>query len=184
MKMTKYRKKPVVIEAIQFDGTGDSFDEIDKFTNGKMYVHDNIVYIKTLEGDMIASIGDYIIKGVNGEFYPCKPDIFKKTYEPYNSEPIKDQGEQMYTIIVLDYDAWMIFVYKDGKKIKYWSDAEDSWDTSWEMIELMNPKEIIRIFKDTYDDVCDLENTLDNKDWFNLSKNDIDKLRTLSNANR
>lgn len=38
--------------------------------------------IKTLEGDMVASIGDYIIKGVKGEFYPCKPDIFKQTYEP------------------------------------------------------------------------------------------------------
>lgn len=90
--MQKYRKKPIVIEAIQFNGTGDSFDEIDEFTNGKMYVHDNIVYIETLEGDTIASIGDYIIKGANGEFYLCKPNIFKKTYEPYNSEPIKDLG--------------------------------------------------------------------------------------------
>lgn len=59
--MAKYRKKPVVIEAHQTD------KEID---------------IETLEGTMHASIGDYIITGVNGEQYPCKPDIFEKTYEP------------------------------------------------------------------------------------------------------
>ena len=56
----KYRKKPVIIEA---------------------YKTDKPVIIKTLEGDMKASVGDYIITGVNGEQYPCKPDIFEKTYE-------------------------------------------------------------------------------------------------------
>lgn len=58
--MSKYRKKPVIIEAFQTD------KEID---------------IKTLEGVMHANIGDYIITGVHGEQYPCKPDIFKETYE-------------------------------------------------------------------------------------------------------
>lgn len=57
----KYRKKPVVIKAYQTDKE---------------------VIIHTLEGNMTASIGDYIITGVNGEKYPCKPDIFEKTYEP------------------------------------------------------------------------------------------------------
>jgi hypothetical protein len=56
----KYRKKPVVVEAYQTD-------------------HEFV--IQTLEGDMTASVGDYIITGVNGEQYPCKPDIFEKTYE-------------------------------------------------------------------------------------------------------
>lgn len=90
----KYRKKPVVIEAIKWDGHNDS--EIENFV-GDMFggYGDNLVayrpsseqykskliYIKTLEGIMTASVGDYIIKGVKGEYYPCKPDIFESTYE-------------------------------------------------------------------------------------------------------
>lgn len=61
MKTRKYRKKPVVIEAYQ--------------TDKEQVIH-------TLEGDMKADIGDYIITGVKGEQYPCKPDIFEQTYEP------------------------------------------------------------------------------------------------------
>ncbi len=90
----KYRKKPVVIEAVLW--TGDNHREMfDFLTNKKdeymtangdnFYIDHNKVkgglIIKTLEGEHIASIGDYIIKGVNGEFYPCKPDVFEKTYE-------------------------------------------------------------------------------------------------------
>ncbi|WP_446898624.1 hypothetical protein ACSVC9_01485 [Clostridium sp. LBM24168] len=78
--MSRYRKKPVVIEAIQW--TGKNIDEIAGFmSNGTYYYKDNKLIIITLEGNHIASINDYIIKGVNGEFYPCKPDIFKKTYD-------------------------------------------------------------------------------------------------------
>lgn len=76
-----YRKKPVVIEAIQW--TGDNFDELERFTDNsalvKLFNHELFIY--TLEGKMHASVEDYIIKGVEGEFYPCKPDIFEKTYE-------------------------------------------------------------------------------------------------------
>lgn len=75
----KYRKKPVVIEAIQW--TGKNLSEIDNFMGGTIGNKGTILVINTLEGDMEASIGDYIIKGVSGEFYPCKPDIFDKTYE-------------------------------------------------------------------------------------------------------
>lgn len=75
----KYRKKPVTIEAIQWNG--ENLSEIDKFTQGKVKNHESVLIIPTLEGDMYASLNDYIIKGVNGEFYPCKPDIFAKTYE-------------------------------------------------------------------------------------------------------
>ena len=94
----KYRKKPVVIEAFQYDGDL-------KGTDGNYYVPDWAVnafesgilhypfpvsllhppcelYVKTLEGDMHVSVGDYVIRGVNGEIYPCKPDVFEKTYEP------------------------------------------------------------------------------------------------------
>ena len=84
----KYRKKPVVIEAIQFTGTRDNFDELLKFTGSGIIMYEerfedkiNSIGIKTLEGTMKASVNDFIIKGVNGEFYPCKPDIFEKTYE-------------------------------------------------------------------------------------------------------
>ncbi len=79
----KYKKKPVVIEAIQWNGT--NMAEIAKFTkNSGRYIEfeDDICRIETLEGIMIASKNDFIIKGVQGEFYPCKPDIFKETYEP------------------------------------------------------------------------------------------------------
>lgn len=88
----EYRKKPVVIEAIEW--TGLNLEEIKQFVGkdleydimdaawqcGKWPVTTN-VRIKTLEGTHHASTGDYIIKGVSGEFYPCKPDIFDKTYE-------------------------------------------------------------------------------------------------------
>lgn len=83
----KYRKKPVVIEAIQFEDNSDRIIEIHEFMGGDTirvnYEDKDNPYLKieTLEGIMKASVGDYIIKGVNGEFYPCKPDIFEKTYE-------------------------------------------------------------------------------------------------------
>lgn len=78
----KYRKKPVVIEAIQYVGTDENKINLYHFMGVDCYVDgdDNLI-IRTLEGDMKASVGDYIIKGVDGEFYPCKPDIFEKTYE-------------------------------------------------------------------------------------------------------
>lgn len=90
--MSKYRKKPVVIEAVQFNGFNEEngqviFDERPEWlTNefGKKIIFFNQVNtltINTLEGDMIASPNDYILKGVQDEIYPCKPDIFKATYE-------------------------------------------------------------------------------------------------------
>jgi len=83
--MAFYRKKPVVIEAVQLkDLEIPNLIEIQQFVGlGKdiFKVEKDGLIINTLEGDMKASIGDFIIKGVNGEFYPCKPDIFEKTYE-------------------------------------------------------------------------------------------------------
>ena len=77
----KYRKKPVVIEAARW--TKHNWLEIDDFITvpHETFPIDGIVKIPTLEGTMKADVGDWIIKGVNGEFYPCKPDIFEKTYE-------------------------------------------------------------------------------------------------------
>ena len=69
----KYRKKPVIVEAYQTDKEMD---------------------IQTLEGTMHASVGDYIITGVNGEQYPCKPDIFAKTYEILDKEELEEVGKE------------------------------------------------------------------------------------------
>ncbi|MDB8805024.1 hypothetical protein [Romboutsia sp. 1001216sp1] len=80
--MNKYRKKHVVIEACQFDGTDESVEWLlPQLKSGEIGRSCNKLHISTLEGVMQANIGDYVIKGVNGEFYPCKPDIFEKTYE-------------------------------------------------------------------------------------------------------
>lgn len=74
----KYRKKPVVIEAIQYvPGNEKRLSEWDE----SIHVNRLGLEIDTLEGVMTASYGDFIIKGVQGEFYPCKPDIFGATYE-------------------------------------------------------------------------------------------------------
>lgn len=84
---TKYRKKPVVIEAMQV------IDDLNNHRSIAQWITDNggqvslpfldpYLVIKTLEGDMRADLGDYVIRGVQGEFYPCKPEIFAATYEP------------------------------------------------------------------------------------------------------
>lgn len=84
----KFRKKPVVIEAHKWDGNVKSFfDWINSFDDKSMSsigMDDGSLSIGTLEGRMQASLGDWIIRGVEGEFYPCKPDIFEKTYEAVN----------------------------------------------------------------------------------------------------
>jgi hypothetical protein len=88
----KYIKKPVIVEAIQW--CGGNHREMYDFLEGKPEKHmdsigknfymnnQGVLVIKTLEGDHQAHVGDYIIKGIQGEFYPCKPDIFHATYEP------------------------------------------------------------------------------------------------------
>jgi len=74
-----YRKKPMVIQALQWKG--DNEVEVLQFCSKCFIVTGDSLKINTLEGTMSASVGDYIIRGVEGEFYACKPDIFKKTYE-------------------------------------------------------------------------------------------------------
>ena len=83
--MKKYRKKPVVVSAIQY--TGENLEACLQFANGNIdYVTERGITIETLEGAMVARVGDYIIRGVNGEYYPCKPDVFEKTYEEVSDE--------------------------------------------------------------------------------------------------
>lgn len=86
-----YRKKPVEVEAIQYNGVNAT--DIAEFV-GDAYVHNvRIPVIRTLEGEMRVVAGDWIIKGVKGEFYPCKPDIFYETYDVVNTEVVhRDAG--------------------------------------------------------------------------------------------
>lgn len=81
----RFRKKPIVIEAMQF--TDEDKDRVFNWITCNAYpvVHNDspAIKIETLEGDHLAVIGDWIIKGIAGEFYPCKPDIFDATYEPF-----------------------------------------------------------------------------------------------------
>ena len=93
----KYRKKPIVIEAFQYDGDLMNSDgeyyvpnwAVDAFIDDILLYDSQLnkntppyeLYVDTLEGRMLINVNDYVIQGVNGELYPCKPDIFKKTYE-------------------------------------------------------------------------------------------------------
>ena len=90
--MARYRKKPVIIEAVQFNGFNKENGQVDLSERPEWLINEfgkkiiffdkrNTLTIKTLEGNMIANIGDWIIKGVNNEFYPIKSEIFFKTYE-------------------------------------------------------------------------------------------------------
>ncbi|HET7150909.1 MAG TPA: hypothetical protein VFI60_05825 [Candidatus Acidoferrum sp.] len=83
MSVAKFRKKPVVIEAMQF--TEETKNQVFNWVTCNRYAEGNdessVLIIETLEGNVRASLGDWVIRGVKGEFYPCKPDIFEKTYE-------------------------------------------------------------------------------------------------------
>ena len=97
----EYRKKPVIIEAIQFTDSDERVQELIEFARENFTPHGDLEHytyavIKTLEGDHRADIGDYIIKGVQGEFYPCKPDIFNTTYEAVEEEGEKCDAECIY----------------------------------------------------------------------------------------
>jgi hypothetical protein len=101
ISLMKYRKKPIVIDAFKWTGDADQLEDpewiVEKIRSGEITVHtgndlarkrggmknwkDPYILIPTLEGTMEAQVGDYIIKGVKGEIYPCKPDIFEATYE-------------------------------------------------------------------------------------------------------
>lgn len=84
----KYVKKPVVVEAIQWDGKNTN--DVLAFGPGKITyteITGSHLMIFTLEGTMTAIVGDWIIKGIKGEFYPCKPDIFEASYEAVTDPP-------------------------------------------------------------------------------------------------
>lgn len=86
--MGKFRKKPVVIDAMQYDGTMQSADAIELWSEGQVVTSGERAFntldltVLTREGAMLCSPGDYVIRGVMGEYYPCKPHIFVATYDP------------------------------------------------------------------------------------------------------
>lgn len=128
----KYRKKPVVIEAFKLNSRGligeewfwDAVSEnrIITYNFGKNYPQDAWCEIKTLEGIMVAQTGDYIIRGVEGEIYPCKPDIFDKTYEVASQQSQLDDNQK----IVLE---WLNNELKTNNVLfTLWSFAEDVYE--------------------------------------------------------
>src|SRR5690606_13292840 len=90
MNIMDYRKKPVVIQAIQFNGS--NHQEVVDFAKSShkeyVLVDEDEIVIQTLEGNMIASPGDWIIRGIHGEYYPCKPEIFEASYELAGIPPL------------------------------------------------------------------------------------------------
>ena len=85
----KFRKKPVIVEAELYDGSKQSIANVLRLGKGKggaIELLPDYLIIKTLEGSHKANLGDWIIKGVRGELYPCKPDIFEQTYEEVEGE--------------------------------------------------------------------------------------------------
>ena len=100
----KYRKKPLCIEAIEW--TGANVDDLDQFMDHKAYsIIDDQLYIETIEGTLHADKGDYVIRGIKGEYYPCKPDIFLETYEPVDNDELnadKDLNTGIRPVVPLD----------------------------------------------------------------------------------
>lgn len=151
--MSKYIKKPVIIEAVQWNG--NNTEEIINFTKLCTLTQGDNLIIPTLEGDMKASIGDFIIKGVHGEFYPCKPDIFKKTYDRVrdidtedskfnNQEEVDKLQEKVYSVSnsAFPLDAFFNDI-RDNKNPNYnkcsaYEDLEKIIDTFIELIERGN----------------------------------------------
>lgn len=143
-----YRKKPVEVEAHKFDGSSTSAGQIVKWMETGVWKDSEIhtrdcgrtVEIKTPEGVVIASAGDYVIKGVAGEFYPCKPHIFHETYEPleetdrepgvYPAKAVRKGDEIMYcgkVYAIMNTGVMgedIIFTIDDGSQIPVRPDAQ------------------------------------------------------------
>lgn len=92
--VNKYVKRPVIIEAIEFDGTQESKKEIMDWSEGNVgksaFTHE--LFVQTLEGFLKIQNGDFVIKGIKGEFYPCKPDFFHATYDRIEDLINNDEG--------------------------------------------------------------------------------------------
>ena len=150
MSVKKYRKKPVTIEAIQLNN--HNVREVAEWCGADLghtfgSTEPDSLHIPTLEGTMAAYIGDYIIRGVQGEFYPCKPDIFAATYEvPTNNETAADEHhsvQELYDYRMaynsLLFNQWA----RDGKYEvhKSWrhGDGEKCFGGGWFIVSATTP---------------------------------------------
>lgn len=107
----KYIKKPVEVEAVQWNG--ENAEEVLEFTNRTAEFKNGEMKILTLEGTMTVSVGDYIIKGVKGEVYPCKPDIFEATYTGFEEHSLF--GKDVKAEIITQHGRTKLII--DGKEI-------------------------------------------------------------------
>lgn len=146
--MNHYRKKQVVIEAVAF--TRNNFDKIVSFTNGtahslKIERTQNgkcTCMIPTLEGEHIANEGDYIIRGVKGEFYPCKPEIFSMTYEPIDGKRMTN-GDQVRAMSDEELAELFCEVYRAGcDDSEAWSYGVRQYTFVWNEEWLKQPAEV------------------------------------------
>jgi len=140
VRVMEYRKKPVVIDAVQW--TGHNFDELEEFTEGDFYqkevdIGTSHATVKTLEGEHIALCGDFIIKGVAGEHYPCKPDIFEQTYEPATQKYIRaDKAMPLCVERIMECGDLDVSIRTKDNPIIKWKKA-----TTAEVLALLNSKE-------------------------------------------
>lgn len=123
----KYRKKPVVIEAIELEWSTKSQQEIIDWSKGTIKKgFDGGLIIPTLEGPMIASTGDYIIKGVNGEFYPCSLIFSKKVMRRNRMKEVKEYLDKFRNSTVYEYS--MSDMLKEAQKDAYNQAIDDAVD--------------------------------------------------------
>ena len=192
--MKQYRKKPVIIEAVQFNGLNPT--EIKDFVGEycEVEIYDNEVtppvahiIIHTLEGDMKVSNGDYVIKGVKGEFYPCKPDIFEQTYE---SAEIQKELEEAAWDCVLDsvdvnnpvllpkYKELLTFLFKAGAKWQKEQDMkmlEANWGEGFRRGKIIQKEQMMKEAVETVmqkDDCDDLVPTLSDMSKYGFKSRD------------
>jgi hypothetical protein len=145
--MNQYTKKPVTISAVQW--TGSNKVEIEEFFDGndKGEFKGDGLFISTLEGTMRASKGDYIIQGIEGEFYPCKPDIFDKTYnvagdlgdvsDGYHTFNELYEFRKMYNAAL--FNEWAKQgLYETHKSIRH-NDGEACFDGKWFVVVAILP---------------------------------------------
>jgi len=197
--MAKYRKKPVEIEAIQFKR--DCFEEIKEFTNGKAFNFrterrlngKSCCDIETLEGVRIATEGDYIIKGVKGELYPCKSYIFEMTYEEarkdcgsvnhkrLNKILIRCDGEDIIidTIRKVSEISWFIEVNSDEQLIVLDDIALE--DEGFKAEIAINPR-AVTLIKEVTDDESIIP--LENSAWINKLATEVIKRINENNKNQ
>lgn len=120
--MPKFRKKPVVIEAVQW--TGGDVQPIVEFTGQPVSFSGDTPRIQTSEGAMGVSPGDWVIRGVKGELYPCKPDIFALTYDPSGDEPYETPEAKLVDLGNLLDEANGILIESGSELTKLGQEAE------------------------------------------------------------